>query len=134
MQNIMDEQIEGEYLCDYRYGRPAPYVAPEDAAKLAVVATEGTVNKDTLAVTGTENLTISDIQQLLSHRVLYKIKSIDPGAFVEQYQCYGPDVYQQIKQEYDSYKIWNPEPSTDLVDNNIYPLTFSQWLDYRNDN
>lgn len=134
MQNIMDEQIEGEYLCDYRYGRPAPYVAPEDAAALAVKAVESTVTGDDLAVTSTENLTIRDVQALLKRYRYYQIKNIDPSAFVDQYRAYGKDLVKQIADAYESYKTWNPEPSSDLADNEIYPLTFEQWLEKHYDN
>jgi hypothetical protein len=129
MQNIIDEQIDGEYLCDYRYGRPAPYVAPEDAAKLAVQAVEHKVTRDILSVTGSENLTIRQIQNSLARYQSYKLRSIDAGAFQDQYCCYPDTISKQVSQCYDHYKTWNPEPSTDLLDNNIVPQTFDQWLE-----
>lgn len=129
MQNIIDEQIDGNYLCDYRHGRPAPYVAPEDAARIAVQAVEGTVTKDILSVTGSENLTIHQVQDLLTKYQTYKLKTIDTSVFRDQYQCYPDSILNQIDQCYNHYKIWNPEASTDLLDNNIVPQTFGQWLE-----
>lgn len=134
MQNIVDEQIDGNYLCDYRYNRPAPYVAPENAAELAVMAVEHTVSNSILSVTGIENLTIQDVQTLLNRYKRYQLKSIDPGTFVDQYSMYSKDIVKQIASAYEGYKNWNPEPSNDLADNGIYPVTLEKWLEKQYDN
>lgn len=133
MQNILDEQIDDGYLFDYRHGRPAPYVSPEDAAMIAVKATEDDVTKDQLNITGPENLTIADVQQQLKKYSDYKIKSIDATDFVNQYILYGEEIVSQIKTQYDLYKTWNPEVSSDLTDNKIYPLTLTKWMEAKYD-
>jgi len=128
MQSVLDEQITDNTISDYRYARPAPYVSAEDAAMLAVRAVECSVTKDTLSVTGPENLTVSNLQQIFSSYNNYHIKSIAPDIFVNQYQLYSDEIQKQIGHAYNQYKSWNPVVSNDLADNNIHPMTFEQWL------
>lgn len=134
MQSIMDEQIANNVINDYRYGRPAPYVAAEDAAAIAVHATENSVTKDTLQVTGSENLTVKDLQQLLKQYKHYQTQLCTSDLFVNQYQIYDQHIQQQIADAYNQYQSWNPVPSNDLEDNNILPMKFSTWLEQYYDN
>lgn len=134
MQSVIDEQIVGNTINDYRYARPAPYVAAEDAAALAVHATESVVTKDVLSVTGSQNLTINDLQQLFGKYNNYQTQSVSPELFVDQYRLYGKHIQQQIAEAYAQYQIWNPEPSNDLIDNNILPMKFHTWLEKHYDN
>lgn len=129
MQNIIDEQICSRQLLDYRCGRPAPYVAAEDAANLAVRAVEHTVTKNTLAVTGPENLTLQQVRNILANHQWYDINTISADVFCEQYKLYDTAILSQITQLYSQYECWNPVPSTDLEDNGITPLNFKQWVD-----
>lgn len=134
MQSVIDEQIADNIINDYRYARPAPYVAAEDAAALAVRATEESVTKDVLSVTGSENLTVNELHQLFKRYKNYQIQSLAPDLFVDQYQHYSKCIQQQIANAYNQYQTWNPVPSTDLKDNNILPMKFCTWLENHYDN
>lgn len=134
MQSVLDEQIVDDVINDYRYARPAPYVSAEDAAAIAVHATEDSVTKDVLLVTGSENLTVNDLQKLFRPYKNYQIQSLSPDLFVDQYQIYSKHIQQQVAGAYNQYQHWNPEPSTDLKDNNILPMKFCTWLEKHYDN
>lgn len=128
MSSLLVEQINGSMLYDYRYGLPAPYVSTQAAAQIAVKATEQGVDSDVLRITGPENLTISDVKNILSKYQNFEITKLDGKTFVDSYVC-SDSIKTQLCRAYDQYKSQHPVVSGDLERNGIHNPTLSNWLE-----